>query len=127
MQSTRPRARGGLAAWQERRAKDFMSNNLNGELSLPEIASECGLSASHFTRAFRQSLGVPPHQRLLKLRIERAKEELLRSDATLADIAIACGFADQSHFTRVFVKHIGSGPGQWRRKFAAGPISEMGD
>jgi AraC-like DNA-binding protein len=52
---------------------------------------------------------------------------LLRSDATLADIAIASGFGDQSHFTRVFGKHVGSSPGQWRREFASGPIAKIRD
>jgi AraC-like DNA-binding protein len=122
MQSTRTRAHGGLASWQERRAKDILSSNLGGELPLAEVARECGLSASHFTRAFRQSLGTAPHQWLLKVRVERAKEQLLNSDATLADIAFGCGFADQSHFTRVFARQIGLTPGQWRRLNAPGPI-----
>jgi hypothetical protein len=74
MRSTCARARGGLAPWQERRAKDILSNNLDGELPLAQLARECSLSASHFTRAFRQSLGMAPHQWLLSLRIERAKE-----------------------------------------------------
>jgi AraC family transcriptional regulator len=121
--ATRPRARGGLAPWQERRARDILSNNLGGELPLAEVARECGLSASHFTRAFRQSLGIAPHQWLLKVRIERAKQQLLNSDASLADIAIDCGFADQSHFTRVFTKHVDASPRQWRRRFSSGPAA----
>ena len=116
MQSTRPRARGGLAPWQERRAKDLLFNKLSGELPLAQLARECGLSASHFARAFRQSLGTAPHQWLLSVRVQRAKEQLLNSDAPLAEIAIDCGFADQSHFTRVFTKQIGASPGQWRRQ-----------
>jgi AraC-like DNA-binding protein len=124
MQSMRPRLCGGLAPWQERRARDILSHNLNGELPLIHLAHECGLSASHFARAFRQSLGLAPHQWLLSLRVERAKEQLLNSDASLAEIAIDCGFADQSHFTRVFTKHVGASPGQWRRQFASGPIPE---
>ncbi len=122
MQSTRPRVRGGLAPWQERRAKDILCNNLNGDLPLAQVARECALSASHFTRAFRQSLGMAPHQWLLSIRVQRAKEQLLNSDAPLADVAIDCGFADQSHFTRVFTKHTGDSPGEWRRQNATGPI-----
>jgi AraC-like DNA-binding protein len=121
MQSTRPRARGGLAPWQQRRAKDLLSNRLSGEMALAQLARECGLSAGHFARAFRQSFGMAPHQWLLSVRVERAKERLLHSDASLAEIAIDCGFADQSHFTRVFTKQIGVGPGQWRRQNASGP------
>jgi AraC-like DNA-binding protein len=125
MQVTRPHARGGLAPWQERRAKDLLSSKLNGEMPLAELARECGLSSGHFTRAFRQSFGMAPHQWLLTLRVERAKKQLLNSDTSLADISIDCGFADQSHFTRVFSKRIGATPGQWRRQFASGPIPDL--
>ena len=111
--------RGGLAPWQERRAKDILSNNLDGNFSVGQVARECSLSISHFTRAFRQSLGMTPHQWLLRVRVERAKEQLLSSDDSLTHIAAECGFADQSHFTRVFTKQIGSSPGQWRRRFAS--------
>ena len=123
MQSTHPRVRGGLAPWQERRAKDILANNLNGDVPLAEVARQCALSASHFTRAFRQSLGMAPHQWLLALRVERAKEQLLNSGASLANIAIDCGFADQSHFTRVLTKQVGNSPGKWRRQHATGSIS----
>jgi AraC-like DNA-binding protein len=122
MQPVRPRVRGGLAGWQERRAREIMSEDLSGEVPLAQLARECGLSASHFTRAFRQSVGMAPHQWLLAQRVERAKERLLHSDAPLATIAVDCGFADQSHFTRVFTKQMTASPGQWRREHASGPI-----
>jgi transcriptional regulator GlxA family with amidase domain len=99
-----------------------MSEDLSGEVPLAQLARECGLSASHFTRAFRQSVGMAPHQWLLAQRVERAKERLLHSDAPLATIAVDCGFADQSHFTRVFTKQMTASPGQWRREHASGPI-----
>jgi AraC-like DNA-binding protein len=118
-QSTVPGARGGLAPWQERRAKELLSSKLSRDMPLAEIACECGLSPSHFARAFRQSLGTAPHQWRLTLRVERAKEQLLKPNASLADIAIDCCFADQSHFTRVFTKHVGASPGQWRRPNAS--------
>jgi AraC-like DNA-binding protein len=123
MQTTRSKARGGLAPWQERRARDILFHNVGGELPLAQVARECGLSASHFARAFRQSLGMAPHQWLLKVRVERARKQMLNSDASLADIAVDCGFADQSHFIRVFVKHVGASPGQWRRQFSSGPAA----
>jgi len=64
---------------------------------------------------------MAPHQWLLNLRVERGKEQLLNSDASLANIAIDCGFADQSHFTRVFTKHIGNSPGDGPPDFV--PVS----
>lgn len=106
---------GGLAPCQERRAKELLSANLGGEVSLNQLAAECGLSVHHFARAFRISTGAPPHRWLLKHRVERAKELLRNSTSPLADVAFACGFADQSHFTRVFTAVVGVSPGAWRR------------
>jgi len=111
--------RGGLAAWQERRAKDMLVANLAGAVPLAEIARECRLSVSHFSRAFRQSMGVAPHGWLLNRRVELAKDLLRDRDAPLSDIALRCGFADQSHFTRVFTRRAGVSPGAWRRGVAA--------
>ena len=108
-------ARGGLAPWQARRATEFLEANLDGNISVAQLANTCRLSVSQFSRAFRQLYGIPPHQWLLQRRIERAMQ-LLRDPAIgLADVAMACGFADQSHFTRVFTRMLGAGPGAWRR------------
>jgi AraC-like DNA-binding protein len=107
--------RGGLAAWQERRAKEMLTADLTAGISLSDLASECGLSVSHFTRAFRQTTGLPPHRWLLRQRIERAKVLLRNASISLSDIALVCGFADQSHFTRVFSGATGLAPGAWRR------------
>lgn len=106
---------GGLAAWQERLAKEMLDAHLDGEISPVELARQCGLSPSHFARAFRRSTGKPPHQWLLHRRIEKAKTLLRETAMPLSDVAAACGFADQSHFTRVFAKASGAAPGQWRR------------
>lgn len=107
--------RGGLAPWQARRALEQLDAVLDGEIALGQLAVECGLSVRHFGRAFQQSMGLPPHRYLLKRRVERAKELLLSSPLSLLEIALACGFADQSHFTRVFRAAVGATPGAWRR------------
>jgi AraC family transcriptional regulator len=83
---------------------------------LSEIAAECRISTRHFTRAFCQSFGIPPHRWLLKQRVEIAKALLLQKEPTLAEIAKTSGFSDQSHFTRVFVQAAGVSPGVWRRQ-----------
>jgi transcriptional regulator GlxA family with amidase domain len=59
---------------------------------------------------------MPPHQRLLVLRVEAAREHLVGSSTPLAEVAYLCGFSDQSHFTRTFVRHVGLSPGAWRRE-----------
>ena len=108
-------ARGGLAPWQERRAKEILSANLDGGVPLKDVARECRLSVSHFSRAFRRTMGVAPHNWLLMRRIEVAKEKLRDTRLSLSDVALACGFADQSHLTRVFTGMVGVSPGAWRR------------
>ena len=108
--------RGGLAPWQTRRAKEILAANLDGAVSLAEVARQCGLSVGHFSRAFRQSLGTTPHQWLVQRRLDAAKD-LIRSCAMpLSNVALSCGFADQSHLTRVFTREVGASPAAWRRE-----------
>ena len=107
--------RGGLASWQIKRATEMMSESLTEGPALSQLAEACGLSTRHFARAFRQSTGVPPHRWLLRHRVQRAQAMLRTRSLPLADIALRCGFADQSHFTRVFSREVGMSPGQWRR------------
>lgn len=109
------RGRGGLAPWQERRAKELLESDLSGNFGLQQLASTCRLSISHFSQAFRQTVGCPPHQWLLAKRIERATHLLLNTDQPLSEIALATGFADQSHFTRVFSQRMKTSPAAWRR------------
>lgn len=108
-------ARGGLAPWQVLRAQEIIDAGLDGNVALATIARECGLSVSHFSRAFRQSTGMPPHAWLLQRRIDTAKTLLADRKLVLAEVALQCGFADQSHFTRVFSRNVGVSPGLWRR------------
>ena len=107
--------RGGLAPWQERRTKEFVLAHLNRNISLDELAAECQLSASHFARAFRKSVGLPPHQWLLERRVDRAKDLLRTRSVAIAEVGLACGFGDQSHFTRTFSRFVGQSPAAWRR------------
>jgi AraC family transcriptional regulator len=118
--STRP-VRGGLAGWQERRAKEILAAHLTGQIAMQDVAAACSLSISHFSRAFRKTTGLAPHQWLLLQRVEAAKSAMMKASVPLAEIALACGFADQSHFTRVFSKQVGVSPGCWRRYAEIGP------
>lgn len=119
------RRHGGLAQWQERRAKEVMTASLKQDVTLSRLAAECGLSVRHFARAFRQSTGAPPHRWLLKYRVEQAKDLLKNRKLSLADIALVCGFADQSHFTRVFTAMVGASPGAWRRANSDPPFDRI--
>ena len=106
----------GLARWQERRAKDMMNERM--DVSLADLARECGLSTTHFVRGFRRSTGMAPHQWLLARRISKAKILLVETTYTLAEIALTCGFSSQSHFGAAFKSSTNMSPGSWRRSFA---------
>lgn len=113
-----PRA-GGLTRRQERWAKELLAEDLTGRVHLADIARECGLSTSQFSRAFQRSVGESPHRWLIRQRIERAKALLRENKTSLAEIALTCGFCDQSHFTRSFTAWTGMSPGRWRRSICS--------
>ena len=116
--SSPPSSTGGLTAWQLQVSTDILTADLQNSPSLQDVARACGLSTSHFGRAFRKTMGMPPHRWLLSHRLERAKE-LLKQDRTLADIACECGFSEQSHMTHAFSNRFGVSPGAWRRALRA--------
>ena len=118
--------RGGLAPWQIRRATEFLEANLQGNPSLDSVAAECELSVSHFSRAFRKTFGQPPYRWLIERRVDRAKTYLLHSDLPLADIALRCGFADQSALNKSFRRLFKESPGKWRRSQKAKSLT-VGD
>ncbi|MEH2486434.1 helix-turn-helix domain-containing protein [Bradyrhizobium sp. AZCC 2230] len=108
-------ARGGLAPWQERRAKELLRANIMHGVALKEVARECGISVGYFSHAFRRTLGVAPHQWLIEQRVVLSKEKLRDDGLSLSDVATECGFSDQSHLTRIFRRTVGVSPGAWRR------------
>ena len=110
-----PTARGGLAPWQLCRAEKAAASRLEGAVTLTDLATACNLSPGYFSRAFKQTTGMSPHRWVMERRVEKAEEMLVATKLSLAEIALACGFADQSHFTRVFSRIAGLTPGTWRR------------
>jgi AraC family transcriptional regulator len=106
-----------LTPLQERRVTSRLLDDLAGDTSLSELAALCGLSRSYFIRAFTQMTGMPPHRWLVMQRVKHAKALLRGTNMPIADIAIACGFADQSHLTRVFSKAFRVSPAAWRREW----------
>jgi AraC family transcriptional regulator len=108
--------RWGIAPWRLRAACEWMMERLDGPLSIAEIAKQVDMTPGHFARAFRQATGEAPHHWLLRRRVERAKVRLATAGISLAEIATACGFADQSHLTRVFGRIEGVTPGRWRQR-----------
>jgi len=112
-ETTRPR---GLSLIQNQYVKEYLASNLSGHILVADLAKACGLSRSHFIRSFRMTTGMTPHKWLQVRRIEQAKTLLLESSIATAEIAVDCGFADQSHLTRVFTRLVGMPPSAWRRE-----------
>jgi AraC family transcriptional regulator len=112
--------RGGLAPWQVRSVTTYIDANLSGSLSCEALARLARLSVSYFARAFKCTFGYSPHVFLMRRRMERAQGLMLKSDAPLAQIALDCGFADQAHLSRLFLRFTGERPASWRRARASG-------
>lgn len=113
--------RGGLAPWQSKRVRAYVAENLSLPIAIEELAALCRLSTSHFSRAFKASFGEPPHGYIVRQRLEEAKRIMQETEEPLSQIAVACGFADQSHFCRHFRRSEGTSPNLWRRARAADP------
>lgn len=111
--------RGGLAPWQADLALRLLVRDPCAVLSVAEIAGCCGLSRSHFAKAFKTSMGAPPHKWLMRQRVQRAREMLERTDQSISLIALNCGFSDQSHLTKAFREIVGVSPAAWRRRCRA--------
>ncbi|HSW04276.1 AraC family transcriptional regulator [Aquabacterium sp.] len=96
-----------------RRVRERLADDMLQPPSLGELAAMVGLSKYQLLRRFRAAHGLPPHAWLLLQRAEQARR-LIRGGLALAPAAAACGFADQSHMTRTFVRHFGYTPGAWQ-------------
>lgn len=107
-------APGCLKPWQVSTAKQLMMEHLDTGISVTQVARACALSRSHFTRMFKQSTRLPPQEWLREQRLNKSRELLSRSKMLLADIALECGFCDQAHFCRTFMKAEGMTPQSWR-------------
>ena len=118
--------RGGLAPWQARSVTTYIDANLSASLSCEELARLARLSVSYFARAFKCTFGYSPHVFLMRRRMERAQGLMLETNAPLAQIALDCGFADQAHLSRSFLRFTGERPASWRRARASGSVRGFG-
>ncbi|WP_321454333.1 AraC family transcriptional regulator [uncultured Cohaesibacter sp.] len=109
--------RGGLSMTVKRRLAEFIEENLDQMVRLRELAEIAGLSEFHLQRSFKQTCGVSPSLYIAHRRVERARQ-MVRAGEPLAQIADACGFSSQSHFTRSFKAGTGVTPAAYRKAIA---------
>ena len=105
---------GGLPARMLRSIEEYIDLHLEKDLSVGELASHLEISTSYFARSFRSSVGLAPHAYVMRRRLLRAQELLASTELPLTDIALATGFADQSHFSRRFHQMTGIPPRTFR-------------
>jgi AraC-like DNA-binding protein len=113
--------RGGLAPWQAKRVQTYVADNLGRRIRTTDLAGVAQLSASHFTRVFKETFGETPIGYVAQRRMLYAQELMLSSSECLSQIALRSGHCDQSHFTRVFRRKVGISPRKWRKQFAQAP------
>ncbi len=101
---------GGLSKRALKDAVDYIGDNLEKDLTLAEIAGAAHMSPYHFSRLFKQSVGLTPHRYVIECRVQRAKELLGGSTLPIAEIALLCGFANQSHLNKHFKRVFGVNP-----------------
>jgi AraC family transcriptional regulator len=99
---------------------EYIEEHLDGSPSLEQMAATAHLSVYHFARQFRAATGLPPHQYVISRRVERAKQLLQEGDLSLAEVAAAAGFADQSKLSHTFKRVVGVSPRQFRRSAEIG-------
>lgn len=113
--STQRRASGAqLRDFYIQEAITYMEQNYQRDLTVEEIADVCKLNRSYFSKLFKESLGCPPQEFLIQMRLSKATELMKTSRSSIGDIAQACGYPNQLHFSRAFKKRYGVSPREWR-------------
>ena len=113
----------GLRSWQANRLKSYIESKLDSTIRATDLAAVVRLSTSHFFRAFRKSFGESPATYIMKRRLRRAQELMLKPRMPLSRVALDCGLCDQPHLSRAFRRFVGTTPAAWRRQFILRPTS----
>lgn len=104
-----------LLAWQVRKVMEHIDRHITRRVSVADLCALVQCSEAHFSRSFRRTLGHSPHAFVIRRRVELAAQYMLKSETSLRDIALECGFVDQAHFCRHFRQVTGETPAAWRR------------
>ena len=108
--------KGGLSNYKLRQTIDYIQANLDKKLSLKVMAQQVDMSRYYFAAQFKQAMGTSPYQYVVEQRVAKAKKLLSQKERSLAQIALECGFASQSHFNKVFRQYVGTTPKHYRQQ-----------
>ncbi|BAU11971.1 transcriptional regulator, AraC family [Leptolyngbya sp. NIES-3755] len=111
-----PSYKEGLPRYKLNQVLEYVQTHLAQDIPLTDLAATIGMSQYYFLRSFKQSLGITPHRYVQQQRLERAKGLLKQREMTIADIALDCGFANQTHFTKSFRQTTGMTPKAYREQ-----------
>jgi len=117
----RSHLQGGLAPWQAKRLRSYIEDKLDSTIRARDLAGLVRLSTSYFFRTFRKTFGDTPVAYIMKRRMLRAQELMLKSRISLSQVALECGMFDQAHFSRTFRRIVGTNPTVWRRQLLLRP------
>lgn len=110
----------GLPPARIRKVLAYITENLAEDLKLDKLAEEAAMSKYHFSRLFKDAIGVPPYRYVVQQRVEAARDLLLHSDLSVAQIALSTGFCSQSHLSSSFREHTGTTPLALRKTHSRG-------
>jgi AraC-like DNA-binding protein len=110
-----PKDSGGLPSWKVKKVTSYIAQHLSDKISSEILADLCGLSVSHFQRAFLASFGLSPHRYVMQMRLEAARDMLQETNLQIKFVALECGMADQAHLTRVMRSLWATTPAALRR------------
>jgi AraC family transcriptional regulator len=105
----------GLSDWQKNKIARYIDENIDGCLRVEDLGSQVRLSASRFSKGFKESFGRSPYDYVLLRRVEAAKYLIASTNEPLSQIAQACGLSDQAHLSKIFKRMVGVTPLRWRR------------
>jgi AraC family transcriptional regulator len=107
----------GLPRYKLNQIIDYILAHLDQNLELEDLAQQVGMSQFYFSRLFKQSLGITPHQYVIQQRVEQAKQLIQKGQLSLVDVALECGFANQGHLNRHFKRLLGITPKEMARTY----------
>ncbi len=95
-------------------AVTYMEQNFQRDLTVEEVADVCKLNRSYFSKLFKENMGCPPQEFLIRLRLSKATELMRTTMLPIGEISVQCGYPNQLHFSRAFKKRYGAAPREWR-------------